>query len=138
MKNLKNLLRLKIKLIKIYFIFMKKNYLEKLKWRRFTHTQQSESKIVKNIKNTFGSNILIGYGNWSHTQQMKNFIPTPNKGMRKLIAKNFDIVIVDEYKTSKLCHNCCNENDNKKYKVNNHYRKFHKVIVCQNEKCCTI
>ena len=69
---------------------------------------------------------------------MKNFISTPNKGIRKLIAKNFDIIIVDEYKTSKLCHNCCSENDNKKYKVNNHYRKFHKVLVCQNEKCCTI
>jgi hypothetical protein len=45
---------------------------------------------------------------------MKNFTPTPNKGMRNLIAKNVDIVIADEYKTSKLCHNCCSENDNKK------------------------
>jgi hypothetical protein len=44
---------------------------------------------------------------------MKNFIPTSNKGMRKLKAKNFDIVTINEYKTLKLCHNYCSENDNK-------------------------
>lgn len=137
-EKFKEFVKIKNKINKDLFDFYEKELFRKLKWRRFTHTQRSESKIINNIKDTFGSNILIGYGNWSHTQQMKNFIPTPNKGMRKLIAKNFDIVIVDEYKTSKLCHNCCSENDNKKYKVNNHYRKFHKVLVCQNDKCCTI
>ena len=43
---------------------------------------------------------------------MKFSQPTPNIGIKKLLSNSFDIAMVDEYKTSKLCHDCKSENKN--------------------------
>ena len=84
----------------------------KLKWRTFTLTQKSESKLVNKIKDTYGDNVLLLYGNWSRNSQMKFSQPTPNIGIKRLLSNSFDIAMVDEYKTSKLCHYCKSENKN--------------------------
>jgi transposase len=34
-------------------------------------------------------------------------------GLKKLVAKKYNTVLIDEYNTSKLCCNCHKENDNK-------------------------
>jgi hypothetical protein len=34
-------------------------------------------------------------------------------GLKRLVSKRFNAVLIDEYKTSKLCCNCHKENDNK-------------------------
>jgi hypothetical protein len=45
-------------------------------WRRMKFRQYSYSKkSIDKIKETFGENILIGYGNWSRSTQMKHFMP---------------------------------------------------------------
>jgi hypothetical protein len=48
-------------------------------------------------------NVLIGFGSF---QQMKNCMPTPNKSLKDLLAKHFQLCIVDEFKTSKMCSFC--------------------------------
>lgn len=49
-------------------------------WRRYVRTQQSEQKLVEGIKSKYGSDCIIGYGNWSRDGQQKYLRPTPNKG----------------------------------------------------------
>ncbi len=45
------------------------------------------------------------------------------KGLRRIIEKRFDVVMIDEYNTSKLCSKCYTELKN----WNNHHR-----ILCCN------
>jgi transposase len=54
---------------------------------------------------------------------MKYIMPTMGKGLRRIIEKRFDVVMIDEYKTSKLCSKCHTELKN----WNNHHR-----ILCCN------
>jgi len=86
----------------------------KFKWKRYIHTQQSEAKLVNNIKKTYGKekNVCLAFGNWGQPKQMPNNYPTPNIGIRNMLAKHFKVVLVDEYKTSKLCCNCYSETRN--------------------------
>ena len=65
--------------------------------------------FLNKIKETFGENILIGYGNWSRSTQMKHFMPTMNKGLRKLIHKKYDTITINECNTSKKCCGCHND-----------------------------
>ena len=88
-------------------VFYEKPLFRKLKLRRFCRTKSSEDTMLNEIQKKFGKNLLLGLGDWSiHCNyQMKGCIPTPNKGISKLLMKRFELVLVDEYKTSKLYNN---------------------------------
>ena len=96
----------------------------KMKWRSFVYGQKSEDKFLNKMASTFGADAIIAYGDWSRSSQMRHFVPTKGVGMRKLIAKRFCTVSVNEFRTSKLCCNCFGqlqhlyvESDAKKKKV---------------------
>jgi hypothetical protein len=75
--------------------------------RRFCRTKSAEDTMLNEIEKKFGKNLLLGLGDWSinTSYQMKGYMPTPNKGISKLLMKLFEIISVDEYKTSKLYNN---------------------------------
>lgn len=81
----------------------------KLALRRYCKTLASESRMLNEIAKMFGApeTILIGLGNWSSntSRQMKGCMPSPNKGISRLLSKRFDVVEVDEFRTSKIYHN---------------------------------
>jgi len=106
--------------------FYENELMRKMKWRSFICKRRSEDKLLNNIEKKFGksNDILISYGNWNNSKQMKNIIPTLGLGMRKIIHKKFDIVLFDEFKTSQLCSKCNNELKN--------YNSLHRVLVCSN------
>ena len=72
-----------------------------MKFRQYSYSKKSIDTFLNKIKETFGENILIGYGNWSRSTQMKHFMPTMNKGVRKLIHKKYDTITINECNTSK-------------------------------------
>jgi len=79
----------------------------KLKFQRYTRTQQTEKRIVREIKDVFKEEkkkLLIGYGNWGGNNKMSGYFSTPNKWVRKLLEvdKDIRILIVDEYNTSAI------------------------------------
>ena len=43
-------------------------------------------------------------------------------GLRRVIKKRFEVVLVDEFRTSKLCSKCDKELTN--------YKRLHRVLVC--------
>jgi len=43
-----------------------------MKWRQFVYSRKSEDKFMNNIKNVFGDDIVIAYGDWSRSSQMKH------------------------------------------------------------------
>ena len=105
----------------------------KLKWRRFVYTQKSEDRFLNNIERTFGSadQICIAYGDWSRSTQMKHFVPTKGVGLRKLIAKRFLLVMVNEFRTSKLCCHCHKELCHMRVQKDNKTKKLFRCLVCK-------
>jgi hypothetical protein len=124
--------------------FYQNKLCRKLKFRTQIYLRKSEDKFLNNIEKFFGSSkdIVIGYGNWSTTKQMKHLMPSINQGMKKLIDKKYKTFLVDEYCTSKLC-SCCHSTlknyktttiDREKF-INKHkkeykYTKIHRLLTC--------
>jgi len=65
----------KDKLNKETLDFYQRDVWWKMKFRQYSYGKKSIDIFLK-IKETFDENILIGYGNWCGSTQMKHFMPT--------------------------------------------------------------
>jgi hypothetical protein len=119
----------KNKLNKETIEFYKRDTWRKMKFRQYSYGKKSVDIFLNKIKETFGENILIGYGNWSRSSQMKHFIPTMNKGLRKLIHKKYDTITINECNTSKKCCDC---NNDLEYYKDKEGKKVFRLLVCSN------
>ena len=109
--------------------FYKKETWRKMNFRQYSYGKKSIDNFFNTIQETFGSNILIGYGNWSRDTQMKHFMPTMNKGLRKQIHKRYDTITINEFNTSKKCCDCYNEMKHYRDKEN---KEVYRLFVCSN------
>ena len=112
--------------------FYQRDVWRKMKFRSYSYGKKTIDVFLNNIKDTFGENLLIGYGNWSRDTQMKHFMPTMNKGLRKLIHKKYDTITVNECMTSKTCCRCMSLLENHK---DDKGRKIHRLLVCKGQGC---
>jgi hypothetical protein len=131
--NFKNYLVEKDNLNKETTEFYKKEVWRKMKFRQYSYSKKSIDTFLNKIKETFGENILIGYGNWSRSSQMKHFMPTMNKGLRKLIHKKYDTITINECNTSKKCCDC---NKDLEYYKDKEGKKVFRLLVCSNCVSC--
>ena len=113
--------------------FYQKEAWRKMKFRQYSYGKKSIYNFLTKIQETFGSNILIGYGNWSRDAQMKHFMPTMNKGLRKQIHKKYDTITINEFNTSKKCCDCYNEMKHYRDKKN---KEVYRLFVCSNCVSC--
>ena len=132
-EKFKNYLVEKDKLNKETTEFYKKEVWRKMKFRQYSYGKKSIDTFLNKIKETFGENILIGYGNWSRSSQMKHFMPTMNKGLRKLIHKKYDTITINECNTSKKCCDC---NKDLEYYKDKEGKKVFRLLVCSNCVSC--
>jgi hypothetical protein len=115
----------------------------KLNWRTKTYRQKSEDKFVNRIEETYGKPLkklsstnpnsgknkcVIIYGDWSRRSQMAGLTPTMNIGLRRIIAKKFITLSINEFNTSKKCCNCWKDIE---YTEINGNKKF-RLLVCKN------
>jgi hypothetical protein len=107
--------------------FYKRDVWRKMKFRSYSYGKKSIDTFLNKIKETFGDNILIGYGNWSRSTQMKHFMPTMNKGLRKLIHKKYDTITINECNTSKKCCGC---HSNLEYYKDKKGEKVFRLLTC--------
>ena len=117
----------KDKLNKKVLDFYQRETWRKMKFRQYSYGKKSMDTFLNKIKETFGDNILIGYGNWSRSTQMKHFMPTMNKGLRKQIHKKYDTITINECNTSKKCCECYN---NLEYYRHKNGEKQFRLLVC--------
>ena len=131
--NFKSYLGEKDKLNKQTIEFYKKEVWRKMKFRQYSYGNKSIDTFLNNIEKTYGENLLICYGNWSRSSQMKHFMPTMNKGLRKLIHKRYDTITINECNTSKKCCDCFQ--DLKHYRNKENKEEF-RLLVCSNCVSC--
>jgi hypothetical protein len=113
--------------------FYKRETWRKMNFRQYSYGKKSIDTFLNKIQETFGSNILIGYGNWSRSTQMKHFMPTMNKGLRKQIHKKYDTITINECNTSKKCCDC---NKDLEYYKDKEGKKVFRLLVCSNCVSC--
>jgi hypothetical protein len=101
----------------------------KMSFRTYSYGRKSIDKFLNRISEVFGpaKDIVIGYGNWSRSTQMKNYEPTMNKGLRKLIHKRYDTITINEHNTSKKCCDC---HHNLVYHKDSEGKKLHRLLKC--------
>ena len=107
--------------------FYQREVWRKMKFRQYSYGKKTIDTFLNKIRETFGENILIGYGNWSRSTQMKHFMPTMNKGLRKQIHKKYDTITINECNTSKKCCEC--NNDLSYYRHSDGSKQF-RLLVC--------
>jgi hypothetical protein len=117
--------------------FYKRDVWRKMKFRQYSYGKKSIDVFLNKIKETFGENILIGYGNWSRSTQMKHIMPTMNKGLRKLIHNKYDTITINECYTSQKCCECCEDlkhhtNTKVKYHKNKKGKEIYRLFCCSN------
>ena len=112
--------------------FYQREVWRKMKFRSYSYGKKSIDVFLNKIKETFGENLLIGYGNWSRDTQMKHFMPTMNKGLRKFIHRKYDTITVNECLTSKTCCMCMSQLENHRDEKG---RKIHRLLVCRGQEC---
>ncbi|MEO8255613.1 MAG: hypothetical protein ABI554_14635 [Flavobacterium sp.] len=103
-KDFKHAIRLKNNLNKIILTNYTDPLYRKLKWWGYINKQKSETKLVRQIKDKFGNDkeaVLI-IGDWSAKTQLRNFMPTPGIGLKKRLKRDFQVYLIDEWRTSKL------------------------------------
>lgn len=119
-----------------------------LRWHSFMNTQKSEANVVNQIQRRYGppGSVVLALGNFSHgNYHMRGLAPTKGVGMRKVLQRAGHIVlIVDEFRSSKVCHKCHHETENflrrpspKPFKPRAP-RPVHGLLRCKNAVCRTI
>ena len=138
-------LKIKNKINRILLEQYQKEIYRKLKWNRFINTQKSENKMIKNFEKKYGNpkltNVIIGDFDKGNNH-MKGKEPCITKRLRKILRSfGYNVYLINEYNTSKICNNCNHEVENfKKMKSNKPKNKGKNILVwglvrCKNENC---
>jgi hypothetical protein len=129
----KKYLKVKNKANAKLFQYYEKEFIRKLKLRTYINTQRSESRLINNIKKTYGEKgkeIIICHGDWAVSKQMKHIISTPQIGLKRMLKKHFKIYNVDEFRTSCLDYRTEEKNTNAKVITKDgKTKKLHSVLV---------
>ena len=121
-------------------------FFRKFKLNRFTNTQKSEFKMVKNFSNKYGKpdKTIFVMGDYDKGDyHMKGKEPVICKKFRRIFRNaGYKTFLVNEFKTSKLC-NCCNgelehflerPSQKPKLKKENKTEICHGLLRCQSVK----
>ena len=119
----------------------------KFKLNRYSNTQRCEAKMINNFSKKFGSSdeCVILFGDFDQQRLTKYHEPTKGLGLRRAFRKRgYQVLLVDEYLTSKICYNCDKRSLEAFHKRKNPrpYKDntvtVHGLLRCQTVKCKTV
>ena len=106
--------------------------------RNKTHKNYSPEVIKSNVTKDDFDAVIMFYGDWGKSPNLKNSAPTPGIGLRRKIHKRLiPTVTVNEHYTSKTCP-CCRERTLKNPKLIGPERivsEKHHLLRCENVHC---
>lgn len=126
------------------FTFYQQEKYRRHKFNVYTNSQRSEAKMINNFRRKYGEpdNVVIAFGDHEQHQQMRYHEPTKDIGMRRLFRKHgFEVLLVDEFRTSKACNKCgCNVENFLRRPSGRPWKRGEEVLVhglvrCTNASC---
>ena len=117
----------------LYKLYQDKKF-RQYKWYAFINKKRTEDNMLNKIEKTYSKDSIIIIGDWCIEKQMKNFISTPNIGLKRKLKERFKVYNIDEYRTSCLNHKT-EEPSNNIYlpDKNNKSRKIHSILTYKME-----
>jgi len=85
----------------LYKLYQDKKF-RQYKWYAFINKKRTEDNMLNKIEKTYCKDSIIIIGDWCIEKQMKNFISTPNIGLKRKLKERFKVYNIDEYRTSCL------------------------------------
>ena len=85
----------------LYKLYQDKKF-RQYKWYAFINKKRTEDNMLNKIEKTYSNDSIIIIGDWCIEKQMKNFISTPNIGLKRKLLERFKVYNIDEYRTSCL------------------------------------
>jgi hypothetical protein len=134
-EKFKDFIKNKNRVNKLLFEKYNDEIFRKYKWYGFLNKKHTDAKLVREIKQIFGKDTTIIYGDGSFNDTCKKGnISVPNKRIRNLLKENFKMYNIDEFRTSKIHYKSEVECENlyitdKKGKI----RKIHSVLTYKME-----
>lgn len=118
---------------KLFSLYEDKRF-RQYKWYGFINRKRAEDNMLNLIEKKYGKDTKIIMGDWCISKQMRNFISTPNIGIKRKLKERFDVYNIDEFRTSCLYHKTENKGNNlylpdKKERL----RKLHSVLTFKME-----
>jgi hypothetical protein len=134
-EKFKEFIKNKNKINTMLFEKYNKEIFRKYKWYGYLNRKHTETKMIKEIKNTFGKDSIIFFGDFSFkTNCHKGNISTPNNRLKRLIGKQIKLYNLDEFRTSKLNHKTEEVCENLYLPdANGVIRKLHSVLTYKME-----
>jgi hypothetical protein len=84
------------------------------KFNQYSNTLRSESKMLNNFSKTFGKpdQTYVVFGDYQSNHTMAGKEPHISKRLRRLLKlAGYEVFLIDEFRTSKLCYKCEGENE---------------------------
>jgi len=133
----------KIEINRILYEHYSNPIYRKLKMNTYINTQKSESKMMEEFRKKFGppDNVLIIFGDYGRKDTMKGCEPHISRRIKRLFRNyGYEVYLIDEYMTSKLCNRCQHELERFKYvkDKNGNDHLLWGLLRCKNGKCKTI
>jgi hypothetical protein len=104
--------------------------------------RSSEDKFVSRIRNEFGADAVIMWGDWGRSPNLKHQPPSPGIGLRRRVAASFLVLLVHEPYTSSVCPTCeCTEllhprrHRTKTVPLSRRGDPIHHLLKCSNPRC---
>ena len=131
----KEFIKNKNKINSMLFDKYNREIFRKYKWYGYLNRKHTETKMIKEIKNTFGKNSIILFGDFGFkTNCHKGNISTPNNRLKRLIGAQMKVYNLDEFRTSKLNHKTEEVCENLYLPdANGVIRKLHSVLTYKME-----
>ena len=105
LEKFKEFIKNKNKINSMLFEKYNREIFRKYKWYGYLNRKHTETKMIKEIKRTFGKDAIIFYGDFGFkTNCHKGNISTPNNRLKRLLGKQMKLYNLDEFRTSKLNH----------------------------------
>lgn len=124
----------------------KEHIFRKLNFNAKINSDRNEDRFLNRFQKTFGDprDVVVIFGDWNQRPGMSyGKEPTKGKGCRKMLRKaGYDVILKDEFRTSKLCSECHSENEEKfitrknpRWWVQNEVEKVWGLLRCTNVNC---
>jgi RNase H-fold protein (predicted Holliday junction resolvase) len=88
----------------------------KLGWNVYMNMERSEAKMINNFSEKIGNKdtTTVIVGDYSvHSTNMRGTIPAISKKIIKIFKRyGYEVYLINEYNTSKLCNECCSKTEN--------------------------
>ena len=105
-----------------------------LRFYAWINTRRSENNIISDFTTTIGGkeDVLICCGDWSATKNLPGWQPGPKGANTRAMFRRhgFDVVLIDEFRTSITCSVCGEVSMQKFIKKEGETNLVHKIIAC--------